>query len=288
MRGLLLIAGLLCCIYTVNAQKAATPKGYKHLKSGIDYRIVRDIKGKKTANNTDIVMLHMLWKIKDSVYFDSRKINNDQPLPYKITGPQFPSDPVEVLKLLTAGDSAVILVPIDSFNKSGQKIPAIDGAKMMEFNVSVISVNTQQELKDEAATQRIKDDSLIRDYLKRNKLEDKAKKTASGLYYIIYFEGIGDYLKNGDKIAIGQVGMLLNGDIFDANMGPNANTKTLLDAIVGNKNLLPAWNEGLPLLKKGAKATLFIPSHLAFGTAGKDKVPPNSVIITHIEISNAK
>jgi FKBP-type peptidyl-prolyl cis-trans isomerase len=268
------------------AQKSGTPKGYKHLASGIDYKIVKDAKGKKTANNGDIMLVHMLWKANDSVHFDSRITYNDQPFPYQIGKPQFPADPVEVLKMLTEGDSVVILVPVDSFKKSGQKVPGNGDYKMMEFDISVVAVKTQQELKDEAAAQKIKDDSLIQDYLKRNKIQ--AKKTNSGLYYVVEQEGTGEYIRYGQIASVLLIGKTLDGKVFDANTGPEATSKNVLDVEVGRKHVLKGWNEGFPYLKKGSKATFYIPSHLAFGVAAKDKVPPNSVIISHVEVQNVK
>lgn len=285
-RNLVLTVSILLCGLAAFAQKGDMPKGYKHLASGIDYKIVKDIKGKKAANNGDIMLLHMTWKAKDSVYFDSRKIYNGEPFPYNIGNPQFPADPVEVLKMLTAGDSAVILVPVDSFKKSGQKVPGGGDYKMMEFNIQVVAVKTQKELKDEAEAQRVTDDSLIRDHLKRNKIE--AKKTASGLYYVIEKEGTGDNIKFGQLASILFIGKTLDGKVFDANMGPEATSKNVFDVEVGRKHVLKGWNEGFPLLKDGSKATFYIPSHLAFGNAAKDKVPPNSVIISHIEVQKVK
>ncbi len=283
MRKLTLIIGMLLCSQFTEAQKSSTPKGYKHTKSGIDYKIVKDVKGKKTANKTDMLVMHMLWKAKDSVYFDSRKTYSGEAFPYEITDPQFPGDPVEVLKMLTAGDSAVIWVPVDSFKKSGQKVPVGNGEySMMEFNISVVDVKTQKELKDEVEAQKVKDDSLIQDYLKRNKIE--ATRTASGLYYRIEAPGAGENIKRGQIARILQVGMTLDENVFDANMGPKAVSNNVLDVVVGKKSVLPAWNEGLPLLKQGSVATFYIPSYLAFGKAKKDKVPPNSVIITQVAI----
>lgn len=287
MNKLTLILGMILCFQFAEAQKSNTPKGYKHTKSGIDYKIVKDVKGKKTANKTDMLVMHMVWKAKDSVYFDSRKIYSGEAFPYEITDAAFPGDPVEILKMLTAGDSAVILVPVDSFKKSGQKVPVGNGEySMMEFNISVVDVKTQKELKEEIEVQKIKDDSLIRNYLQEHNIV--ATKTASGLYYRIETPGIGPNIRRGQVARVLQVGMTLDENVFDANMGPKAANNNILDIVVGKKSVLPAWNEGLLLLKEGSIATFYIPSHLAFGKTKKDKVPANSVIITQVAVKEVK
>jgi FKBP-type peptidyl-prolyl cis-trans isomerase len=49
--------------------------------------------------------------------------------------------------------------------------------------------------------------------------------------------------------------------------------------------LIPGFIEGLEKLSFGDKATLFIPSHLAYGAAGAgDAIPPNANIIFEIEL----
>ena len=51
-------------------------------------------------------------------------------------------------------------------------------------------------------------------------------------------------------------------------------------------NLIEAWQEGIPLLKKGGKGTFFSPSALAYGPNGVSGIPGNSVLIFEIELVN--
>ena len=44
------------------------------------------------------------------------------------------------------------------------------------------------------------------------------------------------------------------------------------------------WNEGLSYMKKGGKATLIIPSNLAYGSNGTDKIPGYSTLIFDLEL----
>ena len=48
--------------------------------------------------------------------------------------------------------------------------------------------------------------------------------------------------------------------------------------------VIPGWEEGVSKLHKGEKATLFIPSTLAYGPRGNQAIPANSVLIFDIEL----
>jgi FKBP-type peptidyl-prolyl cis-trans isomerase len=60
-------------------------------------------------------------------------------------------------------------------------------------------------------------------------------------------------------------------------------------------NLILGWQTTLPLLPVGTKATLYIPSGLAYGKAGvvdpgtgDELIPPNANLIFEIELNNAQ
>jgi FKBP-type peptidyl-prolyl cis-trans isomerase len=49
---------------------------------------------------------------------------------------------------------------------------------------------------------------------------------------------------------------------------------------------IPGFEEGLLLLSKGAKATLIIPSNLAYGEQGNQGIPPFTPLIFELEMVN--
>jgi FKBP-type peptidyl-prolyl cis-trans isomerase len=58
---------------------------------------------------------------------------------------------------------------------------------------------------------------------------------------------------------------------------------------VGAGQVIPGWEEGMALLKKGSKAKLFIPSPLAYGPQERgDKLPANSVLVFDIDVTDIK
>src|SRR5688500_2683393 len=105
-----------------NAQNA----GFKKTASGLEYKIVKDEQGIQKPAIGDYIEFHIKSYVRfpkaDSVLFDSRKMNNNQPVPFQVTPPAFKGDLVEGFMMLTKGDSAVFRVSIDSVLKAGNQL----------------------------------------------------------------------------------------------------------------------------------------------------------------------
>jgi FKBP-type peptidyl-prolyl cis-trans isomerase FkpA len=105
-----------------------------------------------------------------------------------------------------------------------------------------------------------------------------AVKHSSGIYYQIIDSGTGATPTLTSKVYINYVGKLLNGTTFDQSDNP-ANTGWTLGS------LIEGWQIGLPLIKKGGKIKLIIPSSLAYGCNGAgNTIPPNAVLYFYIEL----
>jgi FKBP-type peptidyl-prolyl cis-trans isomerase len=130
-----------------------------------------------------------------------------------------------------------------------------------------------------ANEQAEKDAVIIADYLKEKGIE--AKATPSGINYIIETEGAGDHPTIDDKVEVHYKGTLLDGTEFDSSYGRGK------PATFPLKSVVKGWQEGIPLLKKGGKGKLIIPSGMAYGPrAIGDKIPANSVLIFDVELLN--
>ena len=91
--------------------------GMKKTKDGLEYKIVKDAPGERKVNYGDIVEMHVVVKVGDSVLFESRKANEGKPVELPLTPPAFKGDWPEGMTFLTAGDSAVFYVSVDSVKK---------------------------------------------------------------------------------------------------------------------------------------------------------------------------
>ncbi len=112
-------------------------------------------------------------------------------------------------------------------------------------------------------------------FLADNKGKSNVQVTESGLQYIIHAEGEGAKVKPEDRVLVNYKGTLLDGTEFDA----NDSTEFYANQVI------KGWTEGLGLLGKGGKATLYIPGDLAYGErgAGRD-IEPNSTLIFEVEV----
>lgn len=107
------------------------------------------------------------------------------------------------------------------------------------------------------------------------------KTTKSGLKYVIIQEGKGENPKTGDVVKVHYSGFLKDGKKFDSSVERNEPFQFTL----GQGQVIKGWDEGIALLKPGAKAKLIIPSELGYGPNGAGGViPPNAELIFDVEL----
>jgi len=106
------------------------------------------------------------------------------------------------------------------------------------------------------------------------------KTTQSGLHFMIYEKNTGTTVKQGDIIGINYKVSLLNGNLVD-----QSDSAALFTFEAGKRKVVSGLEEGIMLMKKGERAKLIVPSHLAFGLLGDmDKIPPGVVLVYDVEL----
>ncbi len=138
------------------------------------------------------------------------------------------------------------------------------------FASSCKKTETDEELrqKEEAELQKYIDDNNI-----------TTQPEASGLYYIETKAGTGAQAVAGKTVSVHYTGKLLDGTVFDSSAGRNP-----IDFVLGVGQVIPGWDEGIALMKQGGKATLIIPSSLAYGSRGSGSIPPYSTLVFDVEL----
>lgn len=243
------------------------------VKDGLKYKIYKSNPGRKPVLG-DVVMVDLLFfGDHDSLIFNS--IDKKQIIPIPITASQFKGDLMEGLQLLSIGDSAVFLISGDSIAKiAGPSGASIKKGSWMKYVIKVHNITNE-------ADQAKADESLIKDYIKNNKI-DGMKRTPDGLYYKITEDGKGDLPKEGQKVSAHYTGKLLDGTTFDSDKGAG------FSFTLGQHQVIAGWDEAFALMHKGTKATLIIPSKLAYGTRGGGPIPANAVLIFDVELVDAQ
>jgi FKBP-type peptidyl-prolyl cis-trans isomerase FkpA len=116
-------------------------------------------------------------------------------------------------------------------------------------------------------------------FLKENAQKEGVKVTESGLQYMVLKEGTGPSPGPTDTVEVHYVGTLIDGTEFDSSIKRGESIKFPLNGVI------PAWTEGLQLMKVGSKYRIFSPSNLAYGERGQGgQIGPNAVLIFEVEL----
>ena len=226
----------------------------------------------------------------------------------------------EILMDVNEGDSIITTVEVNMFFEETAQSPAppwvvTDNVTDLTFYIAVEKIlpmdsmqaymekREEEKVKEEMGDAYVapedqpkKDEELILAYLEEKGLE--AQKDSSGVYYVITQEGEGETLTSGTSVDVNYAGYLLNGNYFDTSWEEIAKEKGLynpgrpyqpFNIVIDRSSLIEGWHIGFKLLKKGSKATLFIPSALGYGRrANGDKIPANSVLVFDVEVVEVK
>lgn len=269
--------------------------GYEETESGLKYIIHTKNEGEKPKMG-DFLTLHVLYKTdKDSVFFDTRKYT--KPIKVPLMKPSYAGSFEEGLAMLGAGDSATFLVNADSvFTKvfmAPQLPPFITKGSTMKIEVKVLDIESKAEIdaevKQSMEKKRIQEEQDLAAYLSANKIT--TKPNPSGLYIQSKGEGKGPLIAPGKTVTVNYVGKFLNGQEFDASAKHNAP----FEFKVGTGQVIPAWDEAVTQMKVGGKATLIVPSKLAYGErgipdeqTGRYIIAPFSPLVFDVEVVSAK
>lgn len=266
--------------------------GIKKTTDGLMYKMVKDEKGEQHPKVNDVIEMHVHIRIGDSVLLDSRKMNNNEPFKFPLMEGQFKSDWVTGIPLMTPGDSAIFYVPVDSAKKyataQGGMFPEFaKSTDTVVYSIKLVSVASSDEIKkqeeEQANKQTTEDDAKLQAYFSEKGITPQ--KTASGLYYVIDKEGTGAHVEKGKLVTVNYTGTNLEGKPFDSNVDPQFKHVEPFQFVAGVGQVIPGWDEGLLLLKKGSKAHFYIPSKLAYGPrAMGDEIPANSILVFDVEV----
>lgn len=118
-----------------------------------------------------------------------------------------------------------------------------------------------------------KEMDLLNTYLLDNSID--VEPTSSGIYYIETLKGSGPEVKGGNEVRVKYTGTFIDGEEFDSGIFP---------FFVGYGQVIRGWDEGVNYMREGGKATLIIPSSMAYGPLGRNEIPPYTTLIFMVEV----
>lgn len=252
-----------------NAQKQA---------SGLYFVPVTTNAAAPLATAGQVVSILYTGKLLNGTVFDATSQRDNTPLSFRYGTNRVLAGIEEGLSLMHKGDKAILLIPsgLAYGSNASATIPA---NSVIRFEIELVDLNP---------TFAVPDDGLITRYLTKNNITT-AQKQASGLYFVpTTVNTAGVPVTAGKTVSVLYTGKLLNGTVFDATSQRN---NVPFSFVVGAtpKNVIAGFDEGVSLMRKGEKATLLIPSALAYGASGSgNSIGPNTVLIFDIEVVDVK
>ena len=105
----------------------------------------------------------------------------------------------------------------------------------------------------------------------------------SGVHYIVIKAGTGTRPAASDTVVMNVIGVFPDGTLFEN----TAEKEKPIQNVVSN--LIPGLSEAVQIMPEGSVWRIFVPSALAYGTAGLPNViPPNTALVFEITLEEVK
>lgn len=180
-------------------------------------------------------------------------------------------DLMETVKIIRVGKVAKKFDATKVFNDEYSRINA--EYKNEAEEIERIAKMSQEEYRD----------FMYREVLKKH---PDAKQSTSGLVYIIENEGEGLIIEKNSPVSLHYLGTFRrDGAKFDSSYDRGQP----MDFQFQVNRMIPGFEEGVGMLKKGGKAKLVIPYYQAYGPNGRPgAIPPYSDLVFDIEVVDVK
>jgi FKBP-type peptidyl-prolyl cis-trans isomerase len=278
------ILGLFLLALMVLSCNNGKMKFAKH-ESGLEYKIIEDASSDSTLKVGDVVSLNLSYEKEDgTVLFSSA--DTERKYLRKVEAPSHKGGSFEDgLQLLSVGDSAIFRINGDSFLRYSESYSTIpEGIGLDDYvivKVRVIELVAKDEfneiLSDRYHESEEVEMEILDNYIKNANIT--VTPTQSGLYYIEKQKGNGKQAKPGDQVSVHYTLTLVDGQMVETSLD-----KQPISFKLGMNQVIPAWEEGIAMMKEGGSAQLIAPSKIAYGKDGKNTIMPYSTLIFEVEL----
>lgn len=260
---------------------------YKKTSTGMVYDIIKDGKG-ETIKNGQFIKLNFKIMLNDDSVLQST---------FEHMPAFFPADTTrlnqhsftDIMPLLRAGDSAITIQFIDTLKKMGQ-IPPTDtnfkAGSTVKTYMKIIKVfkneaEVQADYLAEVDKERQREIDGLKKYLNDKKIA--VQQSPKGVFVQTTRPGTGPQVDSGKLVSVLYVGKTLEGKVFDSSRGGQP-----IQFVINGGQVIPGWDEGLKLMKQGAKGVLYIPSMLAYGNRPQGPIKPFENLFFDVEVVDVK
>jgi FKBP-type peptidyl-prolyl cis-trans isomerase len=220
---------------------AAAPADAQKTKSGLASKVLSPGTSKDKPNPWDRVTVNYSGWTTDGKMFDS-SIKRGAPATFTLN--QVIPGWTEGVALMTVGEKRRMWIPQELAYQGRPGAPQ----GMLVFDVELISIERKTKPPDPPA--------VPKDVAGPPK---NAKKTASGLAYVVLKKGTGKVHPTPEnRVKVHYTGWTTDGKMFDSSVARGE------PAAFGLKQVIPGWTEGVQLMVVGEKTRFWIPSEIAY------------------------
>ncbi len=281
----ILIVGLAMLVVACATQHP----GFDKTESGLYYKFHYQDADGKVPQQGDVLTLAMVYRLEDSILFDSRP--SPQPMALPLTLPEYPGDIYEALAMMKVGDSATFILSADSFFMKTVQLPElppfVEPGSVLHFDIKMLRAQSMLEIEEERLAKlevlRTEEPLKLAAYLAENNITTLPRE--SGLYFIEKQKGTGRTPKEGDHFEAHFIIETIDGKRLFSSHDRNE----LISIEFGKHFDNDGVTEALRLMRNGSRALIIVPSSLAYADQGRgEMVPPYTTLVYDIEIVEHK
>jgi len=221
-------------------------------ENGYYYEVIKSNTSGSEVKDKDILSVYYKMNLLNGKKIDSLVNGTDEPAKFKITDKSL--IPVGLRygsSKMKEGEKFKFFIPSHLAYGNYSYDDLFQTNSIFIIESEIVKIETEDE-------QKVIDKDSIDDYIVKNSIVDIDRIT-SGLYYKRVTEGEGDKPVDGKTVKIKFIAKYLNGNILD-----ETDDDETFNFKIGNNTVIKGLEEGIKLMQEGEKATLIIPSHLAY------------------------
>ncbi len=154
--------------------------------------------------------------------------------------------------------------------------------KKSQTNIDEYKPQILQKYQDDARIISQRREEEQKEYLASFQKEKGVKVLDNGAMMKLSRPGKGKTPKADGTATVHYTGTLIDGTQFDSSRDRNQPFTTRLTDVI------PCWTKALQQMKPGARAQVVCPADTAYGNRPVGPIPPNSVLVFDIEVTDVK
>lgn len=270
-------------IATLSLLLSCDPSGYRKSDDGLfKYKLIHDEAGIEVKEGDKATFTYEFLR-NGKILKDGSNKSTTVTIPHKGDINLL----LHPLNLMSAGDTLLCKFTLETIGPhlSPKLRRAYKEGETVEFKLAMRNIKTREAIRasQDSVKQRASTvDSLLRTSIKNFKANYHIAQKVGGIRMIVHEEGSGKPYKGGDTAHMLYTAMIVDtGAKFESSIDKGSPFEFLVGTGRGIKGL----NQGIQHLRRGSKATLFIPYALGYGPDGNPpNVPIRSDLAYYVEV----